>query len=454
MQVQLTRGSREFRWYWKLFRAQYARLSQHWTVIAYVVIIILLISRINLHPDPPLRMSGVPVSKTLPRPGLVPDGGYYGIDVRFVLFNSWYGQFNNQIQALMNAISIARDLDAVLVLPCEKLGKESIRDSRNIKMRRLFSTRELVGAYFNYSLLVSAVHAVRPSEFLASTDGRELLNRKQIVVGAKSGGYYRFLFTGRKRGYDPGEPGVRVLDPESTKPRLKNFCDFRASKALTHIQKLHRRDRFVLLPVTFRHHDINCSYIDPHWISLRRYLRPRNEFLVAVNSFITTLQHPILAVHLRFFINGDLGQFTPRSVVNMLYEQFGNQIDKANTIFLAYTPSSTESVQIYNLLKNEFHGIVVGGQMISQFLPPHAKNITELPLHSVLMDMWVCVKSDMFLGRLGSSMSWNVVYWRQVLAPDYALHDESVHQPLWYALSNFTTTGAMRYEGEPGGYKH
>lgn len=448
MHAKLSTVARVSRINQKTLRLYLHRLHQHSTLVFCTLATIAVLALVDLHPDPPLQLTGVPVSKVVARPGTVPSSAYFGISTRFVIFNSWYGQFNNQIVALINAISIARNIDAVLVLPCEKLGKESIRDSKGIRMRRLFSTRELVGAYFNYSLLASAVHVVRPSEFLTSPDGRELLARPHVVVERKSAGFYRFLFTGRPRGRQEG--AFRVLGPNSTRPRLSSWCDFRASKALTHLQKLHRADRFVLLPAVFRHHNINCSVTDPRWLSVRSYLRPRDEFLHAVDAFLQTLRRPILAVHLRFFLNGDIGQFSPRSVVDMLYDQFGEQMHRADTIFLAYTPSSVESTQVFELLRAEFHGAVVGGQSIPDHLEPDALNITQLPLHSVLMDMWVCVKSDMFLGRLGSSLSWNIAYWRQALWPDYGLNDPSVQQPLWYSLSNFTTTGATRLEGEVG----
>jgi len=61
--------------------------------------------------------------------------------------------------------------------------------------------------------------------------------------------------------------------------------------------------------------------------------------------------------------------------------------------------------------------------------------------------MWVCVKSTRFLGRVGSSLSWNVVYWRQMLRDEYNLAKDMTDYPLWYTLANFTNTGATRLEG-------
>ena len=396
-----------------------------------------------MRPDIPLILSGRPVTE------LPANRNYFGVNARFVLFNSWYGQFNNQLVSLMNALSIAKQIGGVLVLPCEKLGKESIRDSRDIRMRRLFSMRELVGEYFNYSLLASHAHVVRPSEFLQSADGIELMRRKQVVTERKSGGYYRYLFTGRPRGHDPREKGIKVWSPSSTRPRVSHWCDFRASKALTHVQKLWSRgDRFVLLPAVFRHHNINCTDYDPQWLSIRRWLRPNDVFLHAVERFMGSLARPVLSIHLRFFLNGDIGNFTPSSVVDMLYSMFGGQMSAAKTLFVAYTKSSPDSSQVVELLRHRFRGRVLGGDSIVEFVDPdELYRVSQLPLHAVLLDMWVCVRSDIFLGRLGSSLSWNVVYWRQVLVDDYGLSRNYVDEPMWYALENFTTTGAVRLEG-------
>lgn len=435
------------RWLHKMVKVQMHQAAQH-TVLGLLIFILATFVYLSQSSEPSLRLSGTPVSKLIDRPGDEPSTAYYGVNTRFVLFNSWYGQLNNQIIALINAISVARRIDGVLVLPCEKLGRESRPEREALKQKRLYSTRELVGDYFNYSLLASAVHAVRPSEFLQSPDGNELSSRKNVVVCRKCVGFYNFLLTGSEQGPYPGEPGVRVLNPNSSWPTPKSWCDFRPEKALPNLQKLYRRDRFVLLPNMFRHHNLNCTESDPEWLQVRKHLRPRDEFLHAVNAFMDTLQRPILAIHLRFFLNGDIGQFTPRSFVNMLQSVYVSQMEKASTLFISYAPSSTESVQILQLLKKEFQGTVVGGEAIPDFLNEQVRmNITSLPLASVLMDMWVSVKSDMFLGRLGSSLSWNVVYWRQVLKDEYGLQSDNI-TPSWYTLEMFTTTGAARAEGK------
>lgn len=447
MVARLARLIRFQRWWHKLVKHQAHRAAQH-TALGLLIVVLITIGCLNQLDEAPLRISGTPVSKIMKHPGAQPSTAYYGVNTRFVLFNSWYGQLNNQIIALINAISVARQIDGVLVLPCEKLGRESRSEMEKLRQKRLYSTRELVGDYFNYSLLASHVHAVKPSEFLNSSDGLQLLSKPNIVVCRKCLGFYNFLLTGSEQGPYPGEPAIKVLNPNSSWPKLKNWCDFTPNSALPNVQKLYNRDRFVLLPNMFRHHDLNCTKFDGEWLNVRRFLQPRDEFLSIIDAFMSSLQKPIFSIHLRFFLNGDIGQFTPRSFVNMLTSLFQSQLGHANTLFVAYSPNSAESVQIFNLLKNEFQGSVVGDESFAPFYPSDSRlNFTNLPLANVLLDMWVCVKSDMFLGRLGSSLSWNVIYWRNVLKDEYGLQDAHI-APLWYTLEKFTTTGAARPEGK------
>jgi len=438
------RTSRFSRWYNRTIKVYIRQAVQLQFAVLLLVfsIIALSYSYSNATSDVKLDVDGVKVSSIFEQPSTSLESyEYYNKNLRFVLFNSWYGQFNNQLVALVNAISIARNLDAVLVLPCEKLGRESKKTSQVF----LHSRRELVGDYFNYSLLKSMVHSVRPSEFLVSSDGADLVSRKILVVCKTCADFYRFLLAPPT----PTAPQVKILNPNSTWPKLRNRCDFNPNHALPNLQKIYHKDRFVLLPTVFRHHDLNCTKEDPNWMTVRKYLRPKDEFLHAVDRLMSHLQQPVLAIHLRFFLNGDLGQFSPRSFVDMLKDQYGEQYERAGSIFLAYSPTSAESVQVYHLLKNEFQGPVLGGENTMQWLPPPENpenNPKDLPLSGVLLDMWTCVRSDMFIGRLGSSLSWNVMYWRQALREEMKLSWENV-RPVWYTLEKFSTTGAKRAEG-------
>lgn len=374
---------------------------------------------------------------------------YFGVGAKFVFYTSSYGQFNNQVVSLINALFIARRTDAALVLPYSKLGKESSWDlERAGLLDELEINRELVGDYFNYTHLLSREHVVRPAQFFASSDAADLFARRNITVNYRSGNPFRKLFAEPAARYTR-EHGTkfRVLSPPHERTPIINYCDFDPAVALASVAERGRNGRFTFLPIVFRKHNLNCTFEEEDWVSIRRGLVPRDEYLHAVDSFMATLPRPILATHLRFFLNGDVGNFTARSLVDMMFRDYGTELMRARTLFLAYSPSSNESREAFDMLKLRYHGTVVDGSKIPSFFREEDRSFASLGLTNVLLDMWTCVKSDMFLGRLGSSLSWNTVYWRQALREEYDLLPENVDRPLWYILGNFTDRNANRTEG-------
>eukprot|EP00177_Eucheuma_denticulatum_P007630 GFKZ01013882.1.p1 GENE.GFKZ01013882.1~~GFKZ01013882.1.p1 ORF type:complete len:479 (-),score=46.15 GFKZ01013882.1:393-1829(-) len=375
---------------------------------------------------------------------------YFGVNARFLFYTSTYGQFNNQLVSLINALFVARRADAVLILPYTKLGKESTWDLRLAGLPKAARVkRELVGDYFNYSRLALHEHVVRPTQFFASVDAVDLFSRANLIVNYRSGNAYRKLFTQRAAqvALEKHIRPVEVSSPFHERGRVENVCDFSVEGTLRSVNGLGRNGRFTMLPIMLRRHNLNCSVEEKDWITLRRALVPRNEFLGVVDRFLSTLRRPVLAIHLRVFLNGDLDNFSAESYVSMLEHKFSEQLGEAQTLFLAYSPSSHISREIFGLLGRRFSGDVVDGSRIGKHFRIEDEAYRSLALSAVLMDMWVCVKSDMFIGRLGSSLSWNTVYWRQGLQEEYSLNKSLVAHPLWYSLPDFTTTGATRNEG-------
>lgn len=375
---------------------------------------------------------------------------YFGVNARFLFYTSNYGQFNNQLVSLINALFVARRADAILILPYTTLGKESTWDLRLAGLpEQARVKRELVGDYFNYSRLALHEHVVRPTQFFASIDAADLFSRANLTVNYRSGNAYRKLFA-QPAAQVASEKHVRpveVLSPFHDRGKVENVCDFSVEGTLRSVNGLGRNGRFTMLPVMLRRHNLNCSLEEQDWVTIRRALVPRNEFLGAADRFLSTLKRPVLAIHLRVFLNGDLDNFSAESYVTMLERKFSEQMGKAQTVFLAYSPSSHISREVFGLLRRRFGGDVVDGSRIGEHFRMEDRAYRSLALAAVLMDMWVCVKSDMFIGRLGSSLSWNTVYWRQGLQDEYSLDSKFVAQPLWYSLPDFTTTGATRNEG-------
>lgn len=417
--------------------------------LTFLLLLLLIRHRLILRPTPHLYPGIPPSTLSVPHGAPTFPQAYFGVNARFLFYTANYGQFNNQLVSLINALFIARRTDAVLVLPYAKLGKESSWDLARAGLHdELYAPRELVGDYFNYSHLLITEHVVRPTQFFASRDGEQLLTRSNITVNYRSGNAFRKLFAHpsadvlRRLGR-----AVEVLSPQHNKTPLANYCDFHPDSTLASVADLGRNGRFTFLPIVFRRHSLNCTFEEPDWVSIRRSLLPRDEFLHAVDGFMQALERPIMAVHLRVFLNGDLGNFSARSFVDMLFRDFEPQLMRARTLFIAYSPSSGVSREAFAILRERFHGKVADGATTTRYFREEDVAFAGLALTNVLLDMWICVKSEVFLGRLGSSLSWNAVFWRQALAGEDGLDTEVVRNPLWYSLSNLTTTGAERYEG-------
>lgn len=401
-------------------------------------------------PDPGVPASKLPLAndeRTLPT-------AYFGVNARFLFYTATYGQFNNQLVSLMHALLINRHADSVLVLPYTKMGKESLWDLKRVgRARQAHVQREMVGDYFNYTRLRMSEHVVLPSDFFESEDAAELFS-KNITVNYRSGNAYRKLFAKPVEKIAEANEEAKtftVMTPTQHRQAVKDVCDFSVDGTLEAVNGVGKNDRFTFLPIVFRRHSLNCSAEEKDWVTIRKALVPRNEYLSAVSGFMETLERPIMGLHLRVFLNGDEGNFTPQSFVDMLQRKFGNELNKMKTLFIAYSPSSESSREIVELLRGKVAAKVVDGKKIAEHFDKNDEEFGRRALAAVLMDMWVCVKSDVFLGRLGSSLSWNTVYWRQALREEYELSWEIVDRPLWYALRDFTTTGASRHEGHIGG---
>ncbi|PXF44002.1 hypothetical protein BWQ96_06235 [Gracilariopsis chorda] len=365
---------------------------------------------------------------------------------RYLLYVSEYGQLNNQIVSLINGIFFAKSLDAVLVLPFTSLGKESSRDAllaNKTASRR--TPHQLVFHYFNYSRLLSAHPVVSPVEFFRSEPGKTLLSFPNVTVSYRAGNYYKSLF---RTVTNTSHLSISVITHPSRRALSHpDYCNHDAVKELSRHYYQGFHPRFILMPIVFFRHNLNCTAVHPDWISMRRNLLPIDSFLEAVQRFLDTLDPPVLAIHLRLFLNGDLDNTDAYAIVQAFFIRFEEQLNHANTLFLAYSPSSEMSVKVFRLLRKRFSGHVVDGTTYASFFDPHHAHVAQLPLASVLFDMWVCVRSHLFAGRLGSSLSWNVVMWRMALRDQYGLESRVVNSPLWYTLENIATTGVKRKEG-------
>lgn len=367
----------------------------------------------------------------------------------YILYST-YGQLNNQVVSLVNALLLARNRNATLVLPYTQLGRESMADAALIG-EEPSTRRQLVGDYFDLDILRAAHDVITPGEFFSSPAAVEMLSGANLSVPKRAERYYHRLFASAAVD-NPLLPRTLIVTNETLKPRrLNNVCDFSLAYQLHTQYGVGMHGRFALLPSMFRRHNLNCTAMVPDWIGVRRAVVPRAEVRGAVETYRAKLIGPVLAIHLRVFINDDVGHFTAGSFVAMLYEKFAEEMDSAKTVFLAYSPSSQESCAVFDALKHRFAGQVVDSRDFAESFKDDERGVAKLVLTRVLFDMWMCVHSDVFLGRLGSSLSWNVVFWRQALWGQLQLEERVVAKPIWYELANFSTDGTSRKEGSVRG---
>lgn len=59
-------------------------------------------------------------------------------------------------------------------------------------------------------------------------------------------------------------------------------------------------------------------------MDIRRSLLPRDEFLHAMDGFMSTLERPVMAIlYICAFLNGDLGNIYARPLIDILFQDFG-----------------------------------------------------------------------------------------------------------------------------------
>lgn len=106
------------------------------------------------------------------------DGGNATQGQRFLLYDSRYGQLNNQLMGLINALTIGKHLNATVVVPNVDYGFESFAN-RGEKASGDYS---LVGDYFDFKELQKVQSIVHVDQFLVSKAAGRLAQEKRTVT--------------------------------------------------------------------------------------------------------------------------------------------------------------------------------------------------------------------------------------------------------------------------------
>ena len=371
----------------------------------------------------------------------------------FVLYKARSGQLNNQLISFFNALTLAKRANATLIAPFAFYGSESYIDyatGRSIffhiaarldlwihqplrkRLGLFFQHDDLVGDYFDGELLNETQPVVSSIQFLESPGVRHLQSFQAVLARHGDAAYY-YMALGRRRFFGRNVNMRRIVTgPLSTTgavaSRKQLDCNFNIShyfSGLNHHAGVN--GNFLFLSKLYRSHSLNCTSKDPYWLDVRRYVQPRVEIRALIHDALRKWGD-VLAVHLRLFPFDD-GKFSVTKFINHFLQTANHQ--HVDYIYIAHSVSSKPSLQIIKLLRQHF-----GNDKIltaSDFGNLESRGVAFQKRYSLpLVDMWTCVQSAHFFGRLGSSLSWNVVYWRQAFG---------VERHSFYSLSDFSLDG-------------
>lgn len=344
------------------------------------------------------------------------------------------GQLNNQIIALINALCIARTLNATLVTPAAHYGAESERDWSATRgwPSRLFGTKRdaLVGDYLDAELINEIQPVIDTDRFLTSLGGVALARMRAVLVRQGDAEHYWSMLHGRIR--ITGRTTIPEIPPDARPiaSRREVDCYFGATRYLRGVPyRAGVNANYFFLPAIFRSHALNCTSVEQHWTSVRANIQPVPELRYVATKEVAKWG-TYVAVHLRF-LPYDVGKFHPRDVVSMLTRKHGALIDAVNYVYVAYSPGCQASRQVVQVmhteLKSKIRTVTAFGQLDA--LGPAFRR----KYSATMLDMWVSVLSTFFIGRRASSLSSNVVYWRQVFKDR-----DDRKQSAWYKLEDFS----------------
>lgn len=453
----------------RLFRSRkYCRLKSNWCLpiclLGFLFTLYLIISQNSVHPTAIPAQSDQIVT---PRHGedVLSFAHEYAEEQNlpvYIMYKARSGQLNNQLTSFFNALVIAKQANATLVAPFTFHGFESYADFRAGKsfifnfyqafdtyvyqsFLRLFGLQyrydELVGDYIDGTLLNKRQPVVSIVDFKRSVGGKHL-SAFPCVLTRKGDARYFYMTLGKRsllgrniniRGKTiDGGPDVT----ESPASRKELDCNFNVSEHFRGLQfNVGVNGNYLFLSKLYRSHSLNCTSANPYWLEVRRFVQPRVEIRELVAAAMGRWGK-VVTVHLRFF-PFDQNKFLARNFCSFFLSHFQHQIREADHVYIAFSISSKESLDILSRLRQ----ILGRGRVITahDYGNLHTKGPAFSKRYAVpLVDMWTSINSHYFVGRLGSSLSWNVVYWRQSFRRGYMgqFHD-------FYRLSNFSTTGDM-----------
>lgn len=379
----------------------------------------------------------------------------------YVFYKARSGQLNNQLISFFNALAIAKEANATLVAPFAFYGSESridfgtgrgfffhLREAFDLYIHEAFLKSlglyykhdELVGDYIDGELINCTQPVISITQFMRSEGGAYLRTFPHVLTRRGDAPFY-YMSLGKRRlleqnvnvrGAHSGEDSSTSLERPASRKELD--CNFNISDYFRGVPyRAGVNGNFLFLAKLYRSHSLNCTSVNQYWLNLRQYVQPVPEIRQVVAEALGSWGI-VLSLHLRLF-PFDIGKFSTTKFCNHFLSRFHEQLQSSDHLYIAYSVSSKKSIAIISELRKKLGAekILTAREFGNLYdRGPHFNKRYAAPL----VDMWTAVNSDFFVGRLGSSLSWNVVYWRQAFGKD--THRQA-HQ--FYQLLDFSTDG-------------
>ena len=359
----------------------------------------------------------------------------------YLFYKARSGQLNNQLISLFNALTIAKATNATLVSPFAFYGPEAFDDFKTGRSwffffqsyvqrfvtdpicKRLgvdYNHDQLFGDYFDLELLNKEQPVVSIIPFLKSRGADHLLTFKHVLTRKGDAPYY---YSTLKRIHPMGKDvnirltytGEDIISAKETVASRRELdCNFNISTFYRGLPfRAGVNGNFLFLTKLYRTHSLNCTAKDPYWLHIRRYVQPRSDIREMVDESMRRWG-TVFTIHLRLFPR-DMGRFSTTSFCDHIITHYGDKIFQADHIYVAYSVTSEESVAIVQTLRKQL------GESRILTAADYGDLRSRGPRFDMryivpIIDMWTAVRSKFFVGRMASSLSWNVIYWREALS--------------------------------------
>ncbi|EME26723.1 hypothetical protein Gasu2_13810 [Galdieria sulphuraria] len=334
---------------------------------------------------------------------------------RYVLYDSRYGSFNNQLNSLINSLVIAKNLNATLVLGYAYTpgGGHALRDDRHS------NHSYLVGHYFDAKLLNSVQPILEMDDYLKLYDSKRSLSLfvESTEESNRNGDYYQSL-------------GVNVTIQRWYAQDSLHVCERilgRGKRIWTICQGQQKKDcDTILLGFSFTNL-YNCTWYDEWWYQVRNFIRPKDVIQQSIQEFVSQVRHPLLVVHVRFVGGSDAANHTFYSNILQHLKRYESEYqENIGSIYMVGMKDKRQSIRVDESIRYLSKRLT----QVDWYTCANLTNCAESSHRNqfydqdnsafrgyygvILLDQWMGVESDYFIGRSASTFSQNIVYWRSL----------------------------------------